>query len=141
MSGTCLAVEVAGVLAAAAPLGVPSGKDGQVHGVGCRGRHSWNASIVSFKDFMGYVSEKLSFCEDLSAAHCDGGRTQTMQLGRDKAEMRQALPASLTTSSARKLAWTVTSACRHEQGGEGRRVEERRLVDRHSMRDPFGFAS
>ena len=112
-----------------------------MHGVGCRGRHSWNASIVSFKDFMGYVSEKLSFCEDLSAAHCDGGRTQTMQLGRDKAEMRQALPASLTTSSARKLAWTVTSACRHEQGGEGRRVEERRLVDRHSMRDPFGFAS
>jgi hypothetical protein len=28
VSGTCLAVEVAGVLAAAAPLGVPSGKDG-----------------------------------------------------------------------------------------------------------------
>ena len=108
-----------------------------MYGVGCRGRHSWNASIVSFKDFMGSVSEKLSFCEDLSAAHCDGGRTQTMQLDRDKAEMRQALPASLTTSSARKLAWTVTSACRHEQGGEGRRVEERRLVDRHSMRDPF----
>ena len=29
--------------------------------------------------------------------------------------------ACLTTSSARKLAWIVTSACRREQGGEGRR--------------------
>ena len=87
-----------------------------VSGVGCRGRHfaaSRNAS--SFLVLIGFGAREVSILERLSAAHCDEGRVVTTETnerlhlgscGRDEAGL-----AYLTTSSARKLAWTVAPPC------------------------------